>query len=125
MKTAICLTLLCLAVGAYCTGAADNIFRKAINGIHKRQSCLDPSSFVPTGCQASDVTDEFLCLNCCQGTLRYLLECSADQDEAQMAADANESYCKSQYGVCGGGAAFNIIAASTVMLLAKFAYVLT
>ena len=119
MKTAICLTLLCFVIGAYCA--------------QKKASCDDPQSFYDNSCTTLAVTADNYCSQCCPGLAEYADECGIEG-----AGDALRQGCEALDQKCGeetpepttgattakGSASFNIIASCTVMLLAKAAYVI-
>ena len=115
MKT-ICL-LLSLAVGAYCQSTCLDVTQQAQEDY--------PQCF---GLGSNPITDPTqLCDDCCTAVADVTAACST-----QAAADQYKEACELA-STCGGpsggggggsGAAFNVIAASTVMVLAKFAYAL-
>ena len=84
MKTAICLTLLCFVIGAYCA--------------QKKASCNDPLSFYDNSCTgllAADNLDEY-CSKCCAGIAEF-----ADVCVSEEAGDAVRQGCEVVDRKCG------------------------
>ena len=86
MKTAICLTLLCFVIGAYCT--------------QKKASCNDPQSFYDNSCATLTATADSLdqyCSKCCAGLAEFADECGG----VEGAGDAVRQGCEALDRKCG------------------------
>ena len=125
MKTLVCLTLLCLAVGAY-SSYSKSEFMRLTNQMRQTYCNSDEALADYIGSQCYDLLyygetygDAVnLCQNCCVRISEAFKSCAGDSD-----ADGLTQICVDTTGVCGA-AFINAMAASTVLLMATLAYLL-